>query len=203
MKHQPLNICPFVMCNLIQACQAGAFDGWRHAWRLDEREKVEKEGDRSSWPSEFWVWQQHRTVAVRRRVCTIQRSIHFLYIHQSSHHLYPFIPRGPSWLECLHSSEWEKAKVSFLYIYFAKLILLAFPPRRVRHRHNIRDPPPPQWADSLWTCLMRNGTPILFAGDLKNVSAAASSSSEDSTAVNNTLQNLQINRQISQFKHLI
>lgn len=145
MKHQPLNICPFVMCNLIQACHAGAFDGWRHAWRLDEREKVEKEGERSSWLSEFWVWQQHRTVAVRRRVCTIQRSIHFLYIHQSSHHLYPFIPRGPSWLECLHSSEWEKAKVSFLYIYFAKLILLAFPPRRVRHRHNIRDPPSMGW----------------------------------------------------------
>lgn len=49
-------------------------------------------------------------------VCTIQRSIHFLYIHQSTHHLYPFILRGPRWLECLHSSEWEKAKVSFIYI---------------------------------------------------------------------------------------
>lgn len=41
------------------------------------------------------------------------------------------------------------------------------------------DPPSPQSADSLWTCLMRNGTPILFAGDLKNVPAAASSSPED------------------------
>lgn len=40
-------------------------------------------------------------------------------------------------------------------------------------------PPHPQSADSLGTCLMRNGTPILFAGDLKNVLAAASSSPED------------------------
>lgn len=91
-------------------------------------------------------------------VCTIQRSIHFLYIHQSTHHLYPFILRGPRWLECLHSSEWEKAKVSFIYIYFAMLILLA--PQRVCHRRNIRYPPS---ADILWTWLMRNGLPILFA----------------------------------------
>lgn len=51
----------------------------------------------------------------------IQWSIHLLYIHQSTLHRYLFILWGPGWLECLHSSEWGKRKVSFLctvyYIY--------------------------------------------------------------------------------------
>lgn len=64
----------------------------------------------------------------------IQWSIHFLYIHQPTHHLYLFILCGPGWLECLHSSKWEKRKVSFLYtVYFAKNIL-AFPPPRHIHQ---------------------------------------------------------------------
>lgn len=80
------------------------------------------------------------------RSCTIQRSIHFLYIHQSTHHLYLFILCGPRQLERLRSSKWEKGKVSFLYIFLQESYSRRSP-RRVCDRHNIREPP---YADVSW-----------------------------------------------------
>lgn len=78
----------------------------------------------------------------------IQWSIHFLYIHQSTYHRYLFILCGPGWLECLHSLEWEKRKVSFLCtLYFTKTILLGLNLGGVA----IGTTEAPPSADILWT----------------------------------------------------
>lgn len=157
-KHQSLNICPFIMCNLIHACQTAIFDWLKHSICINMkcRERKKKSAFLLGW---FIFCLTAAQYSIVRWSHPIQWSIHLLYIHQSTHHRYLFILCGPGWLECLHSSEWEKRKVSFLCtVYFAKNILLAFPSEPLQSAHQR---PSIGWHSLNW--LMRNVPTVLFA----------------------------------------
>lgn len=148
------------MCNSIHTCQTAIFDWLKHSICMDMKCGKEKKKVSLSFCVIFvcLTAAQYSVVSWSR---PIQWSIHFLYIHQSTHHRYLFILCGPGWLGCLHSSEWEKRKVSFLCtLYFTKTILLGLNLGGVAI--GTTEPPTPiGWHSLNW--LMRNVPAVLFA----------------------------------------
>lgn len=124
------------MCNPINACQTAIF-GWLKQRSL---EKKKRKASLSSWAIFDSSTEQYGQVES-------QSSKVYIFKRPSVHPSPLFILCGPRWLECLHSSEWERRKVSFLCtVYFSKNILPAFPLEGCSRP--IRGPPS---AAVLWT----------------------------------------------------